>query len=181
VVAECRMAGGERGRGYRVELFVGGGLIVSTALLLVSDVLFDIVRYQHGAFVEHSTDVITAGAGKAATFRWAGLTDMLGSYLLLLPAVIYLWRRLPRGDQVVVDVISGAGAAFCVVGAAAAAIYAYAGEALIREYAHASPAAQTDIVRTFSTLDTIVTTALWQTVNGILLATWLIGIAVLLR
>jgi hypothetical protein len=172
---------GIRERGKNTEWVIGIGLFTGTALLLLSSVLFDIVRYQHGAFVAESVDQVAAGAARAAVFRWGAITDMLGGYLLLLPAVLYFRHRLRANREVTVDLISVAGAAFCIVGAAAAATYGFVGEVLIRDYARASAAAQPAIMRTFGLLDAVVVTALWQALDGILLATWLIGLGALVR
>ena len=154
---------------------------VTTALVgLLSSVLWDAVRYEDGRFIAHSADLVTIGAGKARLFQVAMAADMVGSYLLFLPLVIYLWRRFRVGNEFAVDIISTAGVAYVIVGAAGAAVLASAGPPLIRAYASAQGVDTAPIITTFSTLSDAVL-GVWQLLAGLLLATWWLGIGFLAR
>ncbi|MBA3652604.1 MAG: hypothetical protein H0W70_00240 [Actinobacteria bacterium] len=156
-------------------------LVPATLLLLASDLLFDAVRYRHGTFIPRFADLVSVGAGKAGLFRLAGLTDMLGSYLLPLPATVYLWRVLRPSKPLVVDLIALAGVGFGLIGGAAAAALSFGGSSLIRSYAAAGPGARPAIASTFASLDGALTSGVWQSFNGVLLAVWLVGLALVLR
>ncbi len=61
-----------------------------------------------------------------------------------------------------------------VMGALAAIIFALAAAPLIREYA-INPSGKDAIATTFVALYRITTPGIWQTLNGILAGTWLLG------
>ena len=45
-------------------------LVVATALLLVSDVLFDFVRYRHGSFLADSSTFVTVAPTRPRRSAW---------------------------------------------------------------------------------------------------------------
>jgi hypothetical protein len=106
---------------------------------------------------------------------------MFGDYLLFIPAIAYLWRTLRTQHEVFVDVISSAGFAFAVVGGTGACVLAIAGAPLISAYANASTTLRPAIKIVFATLMNTVTGGIWQTLVALLIGTWLIGLAVVLR
>ena len=155
-------------------------LVAATILLFISDAMFDVVRYHHGSLMSDSTQYVTVGAHKAGPFRLAGIADMLGSYLFMIPAALYVWREKRGSHGLVADVATAGGVAFGLVGAAAAAMLAIAGATLIQNYAAAAAADQHAIAVAYATLDTVATHALWQVLDPLLLATWLFGLAMML-
>lgn len=156
-----------------VTLFAAG------LICLVHAALWDVVRYREGGFIAASEDLVTVGTGKDDLFRVALLADMVGCYLLYLPAVVYLRERFRAGNPWLHDLAAAAGLIFVAGGAAGAAIWAAAGPDLIRDHA-AGGAAAADAARTFGTLADLVVNGLWQTVAaagglawfGVLAVTW---------
>jgi len=156
-------------------------LIVASALLFASDALFDFARYTHGTLLADPHTYVSVGASKAWVFRSGGVIDMLGSYLLPIPAIVYLWRRLRSNDNLYFDIAALAGVSFGLAGAASAAVLSMAGAPLITAYAHATPGARPAIALVFATVSDATTNGIWQTLDSILLATWLIGLAITVR
>jgi hypothetical protein len=146
---------------------------IAGVLVFVHSITWDIVRYRDGSFVADISDLVKVGAPKAALFRVSLLCDMLGSYLLLVPAVFVLRGIVARRSQLVADVTAAAGVAYGVVGGVTAAVYAIAGESLIRDYASAPTAAA---ATSFGVL-TDGAIAAWQIVGAFTGGVWLLGVA----
>ena len=147
---------------------------------LTGSVMGDVVRYRDGTFAAHSADLIAIGEGKVALFRLAAVADLLGSYLLLIPAAVLLWRWLRPGYGMWVDVLTIAGVSYCVVGAAGAAVRGAAGPPLIRQYAHTSGEHAAQIATVFATMSDVVG-GIWQILAALLGGVWWLGIGVITR
>ncbi len=153
---------------------------VAAALVMIHSVTWDIARRQAGTFIADAGDLVTIGTGKADVFRLSLIADMLGSYLLMVPAALFLWRLLRPGSGSIVDLITMSALVYAVTGAVAAAALAGAGEPLIREYASASPADARAVATSFSTL-TDAAVATWQIVCVLAGGVWWIGVGLLVR
>ncbi len=153
--------------------FAAVAAAVAGVLVFVHAITWDMVRYRDGSFVADTSDLVKVGAADATLFRLSLLCDMLGSYLLLIPAMFVLRTLVARRSQLVADVTAAAGVAYGVVGGVTAAAYAIAGESLIRDYASApSTAAATS----FGVL-TDGAIAAWQIVGALTGGVWLLGVA----
>lgn len=104
--------------------------------------------------------------------RVAALLDMLG-YLSAVPLAMYLRDRF-RGETAI-DLFTLVGIIALVLGATGAAIFAYAGAPLIREYISVSETGRPAIAVAFSVVYRVVFIGLWQTVDAILAGLWLVG------
>jgi hypothetical protein len=153
--------------------------IAAAVLQVSSSVLGDLARLDHGTLVGASADVVRLGADHAGLFRWAGLLDMLGSDLLLLPLAVYLWSRFRDAHPTAVDVGTVAAVVGLGVGAAGAAAWSSAAP-LITAYASASPTDRPHVALTFVTV-IHVAVALWHYVTGPALAMWLVSVAIAVR
>jgi hypothetical protein len=122
--------------------------------------------------VSDPMSVLTTGSRGADLWRLGSFLDMFG-YLSAVPLVLYLATRF-RGEPGI-DFFTLAGILYLVMGALAAIIFALAAAPLIREYA-TNPSAKDAIATTFVALYRITTPGIWQTLNGILAGTWLLGI-----
>jgi hypothetical protein len=120
------------------------------------------------------TKLLGSGATGAALIRWGSLVDMFG-YLCIAPVVIYLRARY--ADAKYTDLFSAAGLAVVVIGSIGAASMATAAPALINDYAMASAAQKQALVPAFATLYRLVVLGLWQTLETIPAAVWLLGTA----
>ncbi len=145
---------------------------VAGALVFVHSITWDMVRYRDGSWLD-TKDLVEVGVADATLFRLSLLCDMLGSYLLLIPAVFVLRAIVARRSQLVADVTAAAGVAYGVVGGLTAAVYAIAGESLIRNYASAPSAATATSFGVVS--DGAI--AAWQIVGALTGGVWLLGVA----
>lgn len=116
---------------------------------------------------------VARGTAAAELVRWACVVDLIG-YLLMAPVVIYFYRRI-QGDPLVA-VYTFAGLAYVLIGAAGAVILGAAGPPLMHAYPSALAAQQEAIRTNFSTLHLIVLRGLWQTLELIPAAVWLLGV-----
>jgi len=139
--------------------------VVSVTILLAS-VNFSI------SILSDPMRVLTTGPRGADLWRLGSFLDMFG-YLSEIPIALYLAHRF-RGETGI-DFFTLAGILYIVLGALAAIIFALAAAPLIREYA-INPSAKDAIATTFVALYRITTPGIWQTLNGILAGTWLLGI-----
>ncbi len=121
--------------------------------------------------------LVAVGGSGAVLVRWASLVDMFG-YLLLAPLALYLHHRFR--DDPYINLYTAAGLAYILVGAIGAIIFATAGPLLMGAYTSGTAAQRASIVTTFSTFYQIVVIGLWQTLEGIPGAVWLLGVGTIL-
>jgi hypothetical protein len=115
--------------------------------------------------------VLASGSRGADLWRLGSFLDLFG-YLSAIPLALYLANRF-RGEPGI-DFFTLAGILYMVMGALAAIIFALVAAPLIREYA-INPSAKDAIATTFVALYRITTPGIWQTLNGVLAGTWLLG------
>jgi hypothetical protein len=96
-------------------------------------------------------------------------------YLSIAPVVLYLRDRYASARYV--DLFAAAGLAVVVIGAIGAASMAAAAPPMINDYVAASPAQRQALLPAFATLYRIVVLGLWQTLETIPAAIWLLGTA----
>jgi hypothetical protein len=128
--------------------------------------------FSTGLSVDPST-LLASGPTGAMLIRWGSLIDMIG-YLSIAPVVLYLRDRYAARY---VDLFAAAGLAVVVIGSIGAASMATAAPAMINDYAAASAAQKQAIVPVFATLYRVVVLGMWQTLETIPAAVWLIGTA----
>jgi len=150
--------------GVLLAVVLGGA---STALIFAS--VGDFEAFTFG----HVDTILRAGPQAAPLWRWAMLTDMLFSYLLLAPLALYGHRLLRERKPWLADLGLFGALAYITLGAASAASLAIAGSSLIESYGAASPEQQVAIVTSFTLLRDVFYYAIWQTVDAITLGTWL--------
>ena len=153
--------------------------IAAAVLSLTSSVLLDLSRLDDGNLVADSVDIVALGPQHVALFRWTGLLDMLGSYLLFLPLAVYLRNRFHDAHPATIDVGTVAAVVYGGVGAAGAAVWASAAP-LIAAYADASPTARPALAVTFAAVVHAVN-ALWHFVAGPAAAVWFASVAIVTR
>ncbi len=149
------------------------------AVGVLSSVLWDAARYSSGSFVADTATMVDISANRAVIFRLSMVTDMLGSYLLYIPLVVFLRGALrpPATPAWQWDAAAAAGIGYGLVGAAGAAAFGVAGRELMSAYLHAASAAeQLAIAASFRTLSVAVV-GLWQLLGTALLGLWWIAVA----
>lgn len=117
--------------------------------------------------------LVARGSAAAELMRWACVADLIG-YLLMTPLALYFFGRF-RGDQFIA-LYTFAGLAYVLIGAAGAVILGVAAPPLMRAYPSALTAQQEAIRIDFSTVHQIVLRGLWQTLELIPAAVWLLGV-----
>lgn len=121
---------------------------------------------------DNPAHLLASGATGSGLLRWGSLIDMFG-YLCLAPVVLYLRERYPAAQWK--DVFAVAGLALVVIGSIGAAAMATAAPALINEYGAASDASRQAMLPAFATLYRAVVIGMWQTLESIPAAVWLLG------
>ncbi|MDQ6882967.1 MAG: hypothetical protein M3077_01840 [Candidatus Dormibacteraeota bacterium] len=152
--------------------------VVALALEVASGVMYSVASgSSHGLSVDPAT-LLASGPAGAALIRWGSLIDMLG-YLSIAPVVLYLRARYAGARYV--DLFAFAGFGLVVIGSIGAASMAVAAPPLINSYATASAAEMQALLPAFATLYRAVVLGMWQTLETIPAAIWLLGTAWLAR
>ena len=157
-----------------------GALIVSVSLGLASDLLFVAALQFRVDWFEDPALLVAGGASSAELLKWAALTDLFSYYLPTTVVAIALWSVFRRRDPILpfAAILSALG--YVIAGSIGAASLSMAGPVLIREYA-ASGVDRAAIATAFGVVIQIVFRAIWQLVDGVLIATWMIGVGFLIR
>ncbi len=96
-------------------------------------------------------------------------------YLSLAPVVLYFRTRYSGSSHI--DLFAAAGLALVVIGSIGAASMATAAPPLITGYGTATAAQKAALVPAFATLYRVVVLGMWQTLETIPAAVWLLGTA----
>ena len=122
--------------------------------------------------------LLASGSSGAGLMRWGSIVDMFG-YLCIAPVVLYLRDRYVGAKFI--DLYAVAGLALVVIGSIGAVVMATAAPHLIDQYRTASPAMRQSLEPIFETLYRAVVEGMWQTLETIPAAVWLVGTAIALR
>ena len=117
--------------------------------------------------------LVSQGSAAAELMRWACVADLIG-YLFMAPLALYFFGRF-SGDQFIA-LYTFAGLAYVLIGAAGAVVLGAAAPPLMHAYPSALAAQQEAIRTDFSTVHHIVLRGLWQTLELIPAAVWLLGV-----
>ena len=148
--------------------------VAAFALELVAGLMYAAATGFAGGLSVDPTQLLGSGPTGAALIRWGSVIDMFG-YLSLAPVVVYLRARYASASFS--DLFAAAGLAVVVIGSIGAATMATAAPPLINDFATASGAAKQALVPAFATLYRTVVLGLWQTLETIPWAVWLLGTA----
>lgn len=147
--------------------------VAALTLEVVAGAMYSAAGPSNGLSVDPAA-LLASGSAGAALIRWGSLIDMLG-YLSIAPVVLYLRARYASARYV--DLFAFAGLALVVIGSIGAASMAVAGPPLISSYATASAAEKQALLPAFATLYRVVVVGMWQTLETIPAAVWLLGTA----
>ena len=103
--------------------------------------------------------------------RWSMLFDMLGYYMLLIPA-IYLFHDWMKNKTAWANVISFCGLAYVLIGSIGASILAIVYPSILKEYATASPATQLILKSQFQLFNDMVYGGLWNLLEIFFAGIW---------
>jgi len=146
----------------------------AVALELVAIMMYSAAAGLSTGLSVEPSQLLTSGPHGAALIRWGSLIDLFG-YLAIAPVVIYLRDRYASARYV--DLFAAAGLAVVVIGSIGAASMATAAPPMITDYVAASPAQRQALLPAFATLYRAVVLGLWQTLETIPAAVWLLGTA----
>jgi hypothetical protein len=122
--------------------------------------------------------LLESGPSGAHLIEWGSIVDMFG-YLCMAPVVLYLRDRY-AGAQLI-NLYAIAGIALVVIGSVGAVVMSTAAPYLIDQYQSASTAGRHGIELVFGVLYRAVVVGMWQTLETIPFAVWLIGTAIAVR
>ena len=158
-----------------------GALVVSIGVGMTSNLLFlAAFQFRIDWFLEPSR-MLGAGATSAELLRWAATLDLIGYYLASGVLAYVLWRVLRPRNPLLADLSTLAAFGYALAGGAGAAILATVGPMLMYDHAAATSAEQATIATQFTLLFEIVWRSIWQFLDGILVATWWLGVGLLVR
>ncbi len=122
--------------------------------------------------------LLESGPSGARLIEWGSIVDMFG-YLSMVPVVLYLRDRYAGAKMI--NLYAVAGIALVVIGSIGAVVMATAAPYLIDQFQSGSPAGRPSIELAFGVLYRAVVIGMWQTLETIPFAAWLIGTAVAIR
>lgn len=125
--------------------------------------------------------LVSLGPESAALFRWDWTFAMFGFYLLIAPAVLFLWYWMKPRNEPVVALLTLGGLAYVFLGAAGSAVNAVLWPELVAEYARAGAEQRAVIETVFGTVATGVVAGLWGMLGRTVSAVWWLGIGAMLR
>ena len=127
------------------------------------------------------TRVLGAGARSAELLRWASVLDLIGYYLATAVLAYVLWQWLRPRNRLIADLSAVAAICYVLAGGIGAAVLTMVGPMLMRDHAVAAAEDRAVIAAQFAVLFEVVWRAIWQLLDGILLAAWWLGIGLLVR
>ena len=158
-----------------------GALVVSIGVGMTSNLLFlAAFQFRIDWFLEPAR-MVGAGATSAELLRWAATLDLIGYYLASAVLAYVLWRVLRPRNPLLADLSTLAAFGYALAGGAGAAILATVGPMLLYDHVSATSTEQAAIATQFTLLFEVVWRSIWQFLDGILVATWWLGIGLLVR
>lgn len=124
--------------------------------------------------------LLALGEPGATQIQWSYWLSMFGSYLLLLPLVLWLHHGLERRGPLFARWYALCGVGYLVLGAAGAAILASAWPFLIRAYPAADPAAQAQLPLLVRFSTALAEGGLQGLIQNLAGAVWWLGLGLLL-
>jgi hypothetical protein len=156
-------------------------LAVSIGAGMTSNALFLAAFQFRLDWFRDPTRLVGGGAMSAELLRWASVLDLIGYYLATAVLAYVLWQWFRPRNRLIADLSALAAVGYVLAGGIGAAALAMVGPMLMIEYSEAATSERMVIAAQFATLIEVVWRAIWQLLDGILLAAWWLGIGLLLR
>jgi hypothetical protein len=154
---------------------------VSLAVGMTSNLLFLAAFQFRLDWFREPTRVLAGGAASAELLRWASVLDLIGYYLATAVLAYVLWRWLRPRNRLIADLSVEAAIGYVLAGGIGSAVLAMVGPMLMHNYIDAATEDRRLIAAQFTVLFELVWRAIWQMLDGILLAAWWLGIGLLVR
>ena len=155
--------------------------MVSIGVGMTSNALFMAAFQFRLDWFRDPTQVVGAGAASAELLRWASVLDLIGYYLATAVLAYVLWQWLRPRNRLIADLSALAAVGYVLAGGIGAAVLAMIGPMLMLQYSEAATSERIVIAAQFGTLIEMVWRAIWQLLDGILVAAWWLGIGLLVR
>jgi hypothetical protein len=156
--------------------------IISALLILAASVVLPMAIDFNFEFLSNPADLITAGldADAVGLFRWGSILELLGYFVFLIPATLYLWYWLrPRNPTLAsLATIFGLGSIF--IGIIDAAIRAGFWPPMMNAYPQTAEAQREVLQVVFRSVTDFTFEGLYAT-DSILAGLWWVGIGLILR
>jgi hypothetical protein len=149
-----------------------GALLVSIGAGMTSNLLFLAAFQFRLDWFREPTGVLGAGATSAELLRWASALDLIGYYLATAVLAYVLWRLLRPRNSLIADLSALAAVGYALAGGVRAAVLAVVAPMLMHDDAAAAAADRVLIAAQFAVLFEVVWRAIWQFLDGVLLAAW---------
>ena len=156
-------------------------LSVSLVVGMLSNLLFLAAFQFRLDWFRQPTRVLAGGATSAELLRWASVLDLIGYYLATAVLAYVLWQWLRPRHRLIADLSAVAAVGYVLAGGIGAATLAMVGPMLMHNHAVAAAENRVLIAAQFAVLFELVWRAIWQLLDGILLAAWWLGIGLLVR
>ncbi|MBC7776972.1 MAG: hypothetical protein H7246_16190 [Phycisphaerae bacterium] len=117
----------------------------------------------------------------SSALRWGWFLDIIGYYLLLAPAVIYLHYWLSPRASLHSNLFAFFGLGYVLTGALGAAVLTGATQPLFTAYNTSDPAQQLAVAQIYATLVHAVMDGIWNMFSMLMGAIWWLGTGWLLR
>jgi hypothetical protein len=167
----------------RLTMRTAGIAALSVALIvgMLSNLLFLAAFQFRLDWFREPTRVLEGGAASAELLRWASVLDLIGYYLATAVLAYVLWQWLRPRHRLIADLSAVAAVGYVLAGGIGAAALAMVGPMLMHNHAVAAAEDRALIAAQFAVLFELVWRAIWQLLDGILLAAWWLGIGLLVR
>ncbi len=156
-----------------------GSLLLTVGLGTVGGLMFLAAFQFRLEWFADPAPLVAAGPTAAELLRWAAIIDLFSYYLATAVVAYVLWTALRSRGPALADLSTLAALGYVVAGGASAAVLAMVGPMLMYEHVRAG-ADQAGVALAFGVLVEVVFRAIWQFLDGYLLASWWLGVGLLL-
>lgn len=135
---------------------------------------FKAVDFDAEAMTDPLNQLRRASMEKADIIEWSMLADIFGFYLLMIPAVIYVWYWLRDRNPFLLAIATVAMLMYILTGALGGGILSILWPSMIRAYVNANgdPIIGQIITEQFKLVTNLVYIGMWGRVEYLLVATW---------
>jgi len=162
------------------RLTVGITILAAISYLVSVVLLLAVMNYSFSAEA-FSGAMISSGSRGANLLRWGMIFDVFGSYLLLAPLALHLWKWLKPKSPNHVTLYTLCGLAYILIGSMGAIVLSAVLPPLINDYAQASASQRENMQLVFNGFLNAVFLGLWNPLEVFLLGIWLVGLGPLIQ
>lgn len=156
-----------------------GSLLLTVGLGSVGGLLFLAAFQFRLEWFADPAPLVAAGPTAAELLRWASIVDLFSYYFATAVVAYVLWVVLRSRGRALADLSTLAVFGYVVAGGAGASVLAMVGPMLMYEHIRAG-ADQAAVALAFGLLVEVVFRSIWQFLDGYLLASWWLGLGLLL-